>query len=95
MPHGNPKKVVELLLCLLSSNASVERVLFHMNYMWFEEKFRFHVDTIQCILAVKMNTDLSYEAFSEKLASNPGVQKGAHSSGRYHTIAMNLLFKIT
>jgi hypothetical protein len=41
-----------------------------------------------------MNTDLSYEAFSGKLASNPGVPKKVHSSYKYHSIAMNLHFKI-
>jgi hypothetical protein len=88
------KKVVELLLCLPSSSASVERVLSRMNYMWFEEKSGFNVDTIQCILAVKMNTHLSYEAFSEKLASNPGLPKKVYSSDKYHTIAMSYLFII-
>jgi hypothetical protein len=30
---------------------------------------------------------MSYEAFSEKLASNPGVPKKVHSSDKYHAIA--------
>jgi hypothetical protein len=72
--HGNIKKVVELILRLPGSNASIETVFSRMNYIW-SEKPRLHVDTIQAILAVKTNNDLSLEAFTEKLASNPGVLK--------------------
>jgi hypothetical protein len=39
-----------------------------MNYIWSEEKSQFHVGS-------KINTDFSCEAFSEKLALNPGVLK--------------------
>jgi hypothetical protein len=87
-------KVVELLLCLPSNSASVEKVLSRINYVWFEEKSGFHGNTIQFILSVKMNTGLSYETFNGKLASNPGVPKKMHSSDKYRTIAMNLHFKI-
>jgi hypothetical protein len=52
VPHGNTKKVVQLLLCLPGSNASIEGVFSRMNYVWSEEKSRFHVDTMQAILAV-------------------------------------------
>jgi hypothetical protein len=85
--HGNKKTVAELLLCLPGSNASIERVFSHMNYIWPEEKSRFHVDTIQAILAAKTNTDLSCETFGEKLASNPGVMNKIHSSDIHHAIA--------
>jgi hypothetical protein len=85
--HSNVEKVVEFLFCLPGSNASIERVFSRMNYVWSEEKSRFHVNTIQAILAVKTNIDLSCEAFSEKLASNPGVLKKIHSSDMYHAIA--------
>jgi hypothetical protein len=61
VPYGNMKKVVELLFCMPGSNASIESVSSSTNYIWFEEKSRFHVDTIEAILAVKMNIDLSYE----------------------------------
>jgi hypothetical protein len=70
-PHGNLKKVAELLLCLPGSNAYTASACSHMNYMWSEEKSRFHLVTIQAILAVKTN-DLCL-AFAEILASNPGV----------------------
>jgi hypothetical protein len=45
------------------------------------------VNIIQAILAVRTNIDLSCEAVSEKLASNPGVLKQIHSSDKYHAIA--------
>jgi hypothetical protein len=51
VPHGNTRKVVELLLRLPGSNASIEAVFSRMNYVWSEEKSRFHVDTMQAILA--------------------------------------------
>jgi hypothetical protein len=35
---------------------------------------------------VKTNSDLSCEAFTEKLASNPGVLKKSNSSDKYHAI---------
>jgi hypothetical protein len=68
-------KVVELLFCLPGSNASIDRLFSHINYSRSEEQSQIHVNTIQTILSVKTNTDLSYEAFSEKIASNPGVEK--------------------
>jgi hypothetical protein len=73
------KKVVELLLWLPGSNASIERMFSRMNYVWSEDKSRFHVDTIQAILAVKTNIYLC-EAFSQEPASNLGEQKKRHSS---------------
>jgi hypothetical protein len=85
--HGNMKKVIELLLCLPGSNAFNGRVFSRMNYIWSQEKSRFRVDTIQTILVVKTNTDLSCEAFSEKLASNPGALKKVHSLHKYDAIA--------
>jgi hypothetical protein len=47
------------------------------------------MNKIQAILALKMNIDLSYEVFSEKLASNPVVLKMIHSSNKYHAVARN------
>jgi hypothetical protein len=55
-----------------------------MNYIWFEEKYQCHVDTIHAILSVDINSDLSCEAFCEKLASNPGALKRIYSSDKYH-----------
>jgi hypothetical protein len=57
VPHGNMKNV-ELLLCLPGSNASIERVHSHINYIWSEEKSRFHVDKINAILAVTTYVNL-------------------------------------
>jgi hypothetical protein len=93
VPHGHMKKVVKLLLCLPDSNACIERVFSRINYVWSEEKSRFHVDTIQAILAVKTNTDLSREAFSEKLLSNSAVLKKIHPSDKYYVIAMTSFSK--
>jgi hypothetical protein len=88
VPRGNVKNVAELLLCLPGSSASIERVFSHMNceYIWSEEKSRFHVDKTQAILAVKTNNGLSCEAFSEELASSPEVMKKIHSSDKCHVI---------
>jgi hypothetical protein len=47
--HGSMKKSVELLLCLLNSNASIEKVFSHIHHIWSEEKSQFHVETIQAI----------------------------------------------
>jgi protoheme ferro-lyase len=82
LPHGNNKNVVALLLCLPGSNASIERVLSRINYIWSEEKSRFHVDTIQAILAVTTYVNLLCEALREKLASNPEVLKTMRSSDK-------------
>jgi hypothetical protein len=71
VPHSNMKEAIELSLCLSGSNASIGRVVFRMNYILSEGNSRFHVYTIQAILAVKTNIGLSCEAYSEKIASNP------------------------
>jgi hypothetical protein len=73
--RGTVKKVVELLLCWPGSSASIERVFAHMNYIWSEKMSQFHVYKIQAMLALKSNTDSSYETFNGKLASNPGILK--------------------
>jgi hypothetical protein len=62
MPHGNMKRAAELTLCLLAAVHPLKQMLTRINYIRSEEKSRFHVDTIQAILAVKTNIDLSYEA---------------------------------
>jgi hypothetical protein len=67
VPHGKMKKVVELVLLLPGSNVSIETVFPRMIYIWSEEKHRFYVDTIQTILPVKTNIDLSREEFSKNL----------------------------
>jgi hypothetical protein len=64
VPHGN-MKVVQPLLGLPDSNASIERVFSHMNYISSEEKSRFHVDTTQAMKAMKTNVHLPCEAFSK------------------------------
>jgi hypothetical protein len=87
------KKVDELLLCLLGSNASIERVFSHTNYIWSEEKSQFHVATIQATLAVKTYTDLSCATFCEKLSSNAGVLKKIPSSDKYLAIARTFYSK--
>jgi hypothetical protein len=38
VPHGNMKKVVELVLCLPGANASIEKVSSRMNYAWSEKR---------------------------------------------------------
>jgi hypothetical protein len=80
------KKVIILLLYLLGSNASTEKC-FPISIISGLKRSLFHVDTMQVILAVKMNTDFSCEAFREKLATNPGVLKKIHSSDKFQTIA--------
>jgi hypothetical protein len=87
VPHSDIKKAVELLMCLRGSNGATERVALRMNWFRSEEKSRVHSDTTQATLAQKMDTDLSREAFSDKLASNPGVVKKVQSSDKYHVIA--------
>jgi hypothetical protein len=46
-----------------------------MNYIWSEDNSLFHMDMIQVILAVKMSTDLSCEAFSKNLVTDSEVLK--------------------
>jgi hypothetical protein len=58
-----------------------------MNYIWSEDKFQLHVHTTQVILALKRNTDLSCEAFREKIASNAGVLKQIQYSNKCLVIA--------
>jgi hypothetical protein len=42
---------------------------------------------MQAILAAERNINLSCEAFSENLASYPGVLKKMHSLEKYHATA--------
>jgi hypothetical protein len=87
-PTRNMKMGIGPLLCLPGSNASTETVSSRMNYIWSEEKSRFHVYTMHAILAVKTNIDLSCEAFCEKRAPNPVVLRKLQSLDEHHVIGM-------
>ena len=52
-------KIIEYILCLPGSTASVERVFAEMNKTWTEEKSNLKVETLKAILTTKVNLKMS------------------------------------
>jgi hypothetical protein len=56
-------KIVEFILCLPGSTASVERMFLLMNAMWSTDKSSFSVETMRATLVVRQNCVMEYEKF--------------------------------
>lgn len=41
-------------MCILGTNASIERVFLHMNCLWTDEKNRQKINTVKAMIAIKL-----------------------------------------
>lgn len=51
--------LVEYILCLSGSTASVERVFSQMNKTWIDEKTKLKTETLKAILTIKINLKMT------------------------------------
>lgn len=79
----NLKTVVEFILCIPGTNATVERVFSRMNCLWTDEKNRLDISTVKAMFTVKMFFKENCFEFYKLLSSNENVLKQISSSEKY------------
>lgn len=81
-------KIIEYILCLPGSTASVERVFAEMNKTWTEEKSNLNVETLKAILTTKVNLKMSCLEFFRWLKDQPDMLRKIQSNQKYevHTV---------
>lgn len=82
-------KMVEYILCLPGSTASVERVFAAMNKTWTEEKTRLKIETLKAILTVKVNLKMTCLEFYEFIKSNPDMLRQIASKEKYNFLRID------
>jgi hypothetical protein len=77
------RKLVSICLSIFSSNAYVESVFSIVNGLWSDEKNRFNPDTINAIVSIKCNSDLTCNQAYDLFLSNNDLLDRAKSSEKY------------
>lgn len=75
--------IIEYILCLPGSTASVERVFSAMNKTWTDEKTNLQIETLKAILTVKCNMKLSCIEFLKYIQTKPELLRPIASSNKY------------
>lgn len=85
--HNEIAKLIEYILCLPGTTASVERVFSAMNKSWTNEKTRLHIDTLKAILMVKCNLQYSCVEFYNYLKTKPELLRSVAAKDKYEKIS--------
>lgn len=81
--------VIEYILCLPGTTASVERIFSAANKTWSEEKTRLQVETLKAILTVKTNMKFSCVEFFKLIKKKPQLLRQIASKGKYTTTTVS------
>lgn len=81
--HANFSILIEYILCLPGTNASVERVFSLMNKLWTSEKTQLQVSVLKAMLITKVNIKKTCQEFHLYLKSSPVLLKQICSSEKY------------
>lgn len=76
-------KVVEYILSLPGTTASVERIFNMVGQNWTGERNRLDVETLKAILIVKVNINLSCLEFYEYVKTKPDLLREIASKSKY------------
>lgn len=76
-------EIVEYVLCLPATSASVERVFSAMNRTWTEEKTRLNIETLKAILMIKYNLKFSCTEFYTYLKTQPTLLRQIAGTEKY------------
>ena len=79
----NLKKIVSIFLSIYTSNAFVEGIFSTMNSLWTDEKNSFHIETVNSVIFVKENPELTCEESFEYFISNTDVLNNAKCVEKY------------
>lgn len=83
MSTPNLLKIVEYVLCLPGTSASVERVFSLMKNCWSAERGRMSSQTVKSLLTIKFNCEHSCSEFYELVKKNKEIIRKAASSEKY------------
>ncbi|PSN39469.1 hypothetical protein C0J52_20312 [Blattella germanica] len=75
--------IIQYVLCLPGTNASVERIFSLMNKVWTSEKSHMTLNTLRAVLITKFNFNKICWEFHQFLKSNPQLLKKIISSEKY------------
>lgn len=77
--------IVEYILCLPGTSASVERIFSAVNKTWTSDKTRLDVQTLKAILTVKCNLKYKCVDFYTYLKTKPELLRQIASNDKYKT----------
>lgn len=77
--------IVEYILCLPGTSASVERIFSAINKTWTSDKTRLEVETLKAILIVKCNLKYPCVDFFKYLKTKPALIRQIASNDKYKT----------
>lgn len=83
LKHENFSLLIEYILCLPGTNASVERIFSLMNKLWTSEKNSLQVSVLKAMLITKVNINKTCQEFYAYLKSTPSLLKQICSSEKY------------
>lgn len=81
--YAETAKLMEYILCLPGTTASVERVFSSVNNVWTPEKTQLSIETLKSILMVKTNFDYSCLEFYEYIKTKPELLREIASKEKY------------
>lgn len=81
--HKEIAMLVEYILCLPGTTASVERVFSAMTKSWTAEKTRLQIETLKAILTVKCNLQYSCIEFYKFLKTKPELLRSIAAKDKY------------
>jgi hypothetical protein len=77
------KTLVSALLSVFCSNAFCESVFSVINSVWTKEKSRLGIDTLNALIAVKLNSDISCADAFDYFLNQKTLLRDAKMSGKY------------
>ena len=80
----NLEKLVEFAFCLPGTSCEVERIFSILNLIWTSEK-NFLLETVDSILSIQYNSDLSCTEFHEKIKNNVELLEKVKGSEKYQS----------
>lgn len=78
-------KMIEYVLSLPATSATVERVFSAMNKSWTQDKTQLNIETLKAILLIKFNMKFTCTDFYKYLKNHPSLLRQISSSDKYHS----------
>lgn len=81
----NLKIVIQFILCIPGTYATIERLFSHMNCLWIDDKNLLNISTVKVMVIVKMFFKENWYEFFKLLSANVYLLKQINSSEKYNT----------
>lgn len=79
----NLQKIVEFVLCIPGTSATVERTFSLMKHMWTPDRGRMRVSVVAGLLNIKINSNNNCSSFYDKIKTNKVLLQKALTSEKY------------